>query len=317
MKIAILCVFENPPEEGRQDEDRVYNTDYEIAQELKRLGHEIKFFNYDSSPREMKGYDLVLNLCDAFEDSVEEARPIRALEKEGILVTGCPSAAIANCSDKEISKEVFEKNKINTPQWQVFNTADEKLSETLVFPIILKPATQDGSVGIEDDCVVDNEESLRKKLNELLALYKKIIAEEFINGREFCVPIMGNGHSKVINVLEVDFSDTFGERPNILSYKAKWRKNSHAYRDTKIEIAKISGEEKEKISRLAINAFHALGCQGYASVDIRFDGRDYYVIDVNPNCYIGKESEIVKAVNVIGLDYCGFLQKILEFAVKK
>ena len=317
MKIAILCVFENAPEEGKREEDLVYNVDYEIARELIKLGHEVKFCNYDSKPQAMKEYDLVLNLCDALEDSVEEARPVLALEKEGLTVTGCPSEAILNCSDKEKSKIILEVNKISTPRYWIFKETGERPEANVLFPVILKPATQDGSIGIEDDCVVRDEEALNKKLKELLPLYKKIIAEEFIDGREFCVPIMGNGQPKVINVLEVDFSDTFGVRPNILSYKAKWRKNSHAYRDTKTAVAKISDEEKEKIARLAIRSFHVLGCQGYASVDIRSNGKEYYVIDVNPNCYLGKESEIVKAVNLTGLDYSAFLQKILEFAIKK
>ena len=301
---------------------RVYYSfpqDIEIIKTIKKLPYEISSMFYEEDKIKLLKKDcLVVNLCDAFSDPEDEIKLIQNLEKNSIPYTGCSSYTTKLCQDKFILKKILEKNNIKCPKGRLFKNAEEKLDNDLKFPLILKLIGEDGSMGLDEDSVIFNEEQLIKKLSQLLSKFNKnVLAEEYIDGREFNVPIIGNENPEALGVLEIDYSQHFENKPKILTYKAKWSKNSLDFKNTYSLIADLNGE-RDKIISAAILAYKAAKCTGYASVDLRMDNDgNIFVIEVNSNCYIAPESDMLKAAQSIGLSYEQLLDKIINYAIER
>jgi D-alanine-D-alanine ligase len=147
---------------------------------------------------------------------------------------------------------------------------------------------------------------------------KPVLVEEYIGGREFNVPLIGNKDPERLAILEIDYSQHFENKPKILTYKAKWSKNSLDFKNTYSIIAELSKEDEEKIYSAAIAAYKAVLCTGYASVDLRMDeSGNVFVIEVNSNCYIAPESDMLKAANYKGMSYDQLLNKIINYALER
>ena len=297
-----------------------YPQDIEIIKTLKKLPYNVSSVFYEENKlKSLSKSTIVFNLCDAFTDPEDEINLIQSLEKYNIPYTGCSSFTTKLCQDKFALKKVFENSNINCPKGQLFKNSEEKLNQDLKFPLILKLIGEDGSFGLEEDSVTFDEEQLRKKLSQLfLKFNKNILADEYIDGREFNVPVVGNENPEVLAILEIDYSEHFEGKPKILTYKAKWSKNSLDFKNTYSFISKLNNEEREKISSLAISAYKSAKCTGYASVDLRMDDKgNVFVIEVNSNCYIAPESDMLKAAVSRGLSYEQLLDKIINYAAER
>ena len=294
-----------------------YQQDIEIIRSIKKLPYNVSSKLYDGDLSDLKDV-LVVNICDAFSNPEDELNLIKNLEKNKLAYTGCGYETVKNCQNKFFAKKIFEESKIKTPLSRLFKNENESLGE-LKFPLILKLNNEDASIGLDEDSVVFNEEEQRKKLSQLFLKYnKEVLAEEYVEGREFNVPIIGNENPEALNVLEIDYSKEFENKPKILTYKAKWSKNSNDFKNTYSNIAKIEDNEKEKIISAAIKAYKALKCTGYASVDVRMnDKNELFVIEINANCYIAPESDILKAALSQGISYEELLGKVINYAAER
>lgn len=322
--MRILCVYsyEETKKEGDVEEPRPCSADRAIAEVLSSAGNEVNLVKFDEKAlaRLKDDYDLICNQCDGFNDeSLNELKVIKFFEKLEMPFTGCSSSCVANSTEKSVAKELLKEASINTPRFQAFKNPEQQLSKELSFPLIVKPIAMDASEGIEEDSVVFDEQQLKKKILQVNAEFKMpALVEEYIEGREFCVPIIGNEKPEVLKILEIDYSEHFEGKPKILSYKAKWSKNSNAFKNTYSIIARLDEKLARKIEAVALSAFKALECNGYATVDIRVDseGRGF-VLEVNPNAYIAPESDIVKAAKASGLEYNDLLDKICVLGLER
>ena len=298
-----------------------YPQDVEIIKNIKKLQYNVSsvFFEEDKVKELKEDNSLVFNLCDAFVNPEDELKLIEDLEKYKISYTGCSALTTKICQNKYELKKLLEKMNIKCPRGQLFRNSEQKLDDNLGFPLILKLIDENGSLGIDEDSVVFNEEQLRKKLSQLFSTFNKLIlVEEYIEGREFNVPLIGNKNPERLAILETDYSQHFEDKPKILTYKAKWSKNSLDFKNTYSIIAELFKEDEEKIYSTAIAAYKAVLCTGYASVDLRQDKNgEIYVLEVNPNCYIAPESDILKATISKGLSYDQLLDKIINYAVER
>jgi D-alanine-D-alanine ligase len=260
--------------------------------------------------------DAVFNLFEGFDGlSQSEAAVAGLLETMGICFTGCPSKALLLCEDKSLAKQILQSWSIPTANWQVLahNTfADFNLS----FPCIVKPLGEHASHGISAKSVVHSLQALRRQLEFINQKYgRPSLVEEFLPGREFCALVVGNDNLKVFPIEEIIF-DLPSTRPPILTYGAKWVPEDTYFEGTKTKCpADVDPELKQDIEELALRCFVALGCRGYARMDMRQDAEgQLMVLDVNPNPDISQEGGARLQVDAAGIGYVAFIGDILSLA---
>ncbi|MEK6874663.1 MAG: ATP-grasp domain-containing protein [Nanoarchaeota archaeon] len=320
MKILVLYSYEEKSQ--NVPEGKIGTADLAIVETLRLLGHDVEFRKIDfANVPYADDYDVVFNMCDSFDYSLDEPRVPRGLRTQGVAYTGNDAETILLCNDKSICKEFLIRKGVRTPQFQVFESAKDQLNCQLRFPLIVKPVHEDASNGIDEDSVVFDEERLRKKVIGVIELFNQpALVEEYIDGREFCVPVIGNENPQVLPVLEIDYSEAYFEnKPKHLSFKAKWSKQSNAFKNTYSIVAKdVPSDLRKRIEETAKKAYLALRMHGYGSVDMRVDNLgNVFVLEVNPNCYIAPEADSVKAAKAAGLEYPIFLQKIAQLALAR
>lgn len=257
---------------------------------------------------------LAVNLCDDFLDPKKEALVAKKLELMGIPYTGDTYGPLRMCTQKALSKKKLIDFGVMTPKYQLVSSPNEEING-LKFPLIIKPNSEHGSIGIEEDSVVHNQEQLQKKLNEMLSKYGKMLVEEYIDlGRELSTIVIGG---KVMRVSEMIFDgEDFAGRPLIMTYDAKWVEETQDYRATKRQTpAKLTKELEERVKEESIKAYNALGCKSYARIDLRVDKNGTpYVLEVNVNPDLSRGGAVAKIAQGSRISYLKLIKTIVEEA---
>jgi len=188
----------------------------------------------------------------------------------------------------------------------------------LVYPLIVKPAWQNASVGIDDGSVVSNEDELFVRLEALHIFSKEpILLEQYIDGTEINAAFYGNP-SVVLPLHKIDFSYFPKEKFPIVGYKAKWDKDSIEYKTTNTCLAHLPPEQEFKIRQLVEKTCEVLELRDYGRIDFRICQKGIpYVIDVNPNCDLSKQAGFSTAALSKGLSYENVIEEILSFALQR
>jgi D-alanine-D-alanine ligase len=259
---------------------------------------------------------VVFNLGEGLEGRLfEEARIVWALEAMGYRFTGSAGDAMARSINKALAKERLAEAGIPTPRWWLLRDPAE-VGDGFNYPLIVKPVAEDASLGIGPEAVVQDHAALRARVAYIIACYRQAaLVEEFIAGREFNVSMWGDP-VEVLPLAEIDFSAFPDPCERIVSFAAKWDTESFAYSHTPaICPAPVNGRLGDRIREIALAAWEAFGCQGYARVDIRVDNEDTaYVIEVNCNPDLSPEAGFYRAVSAAGFNYEGMVKRILELA---
>jgi D-alanine-D-alanine ligase len=267
--------------------------------------------------------DVVFNLCDdGFRGETKLEPHVAAIfDILNIPYTGNNYFTLALCQNKARAKDILTYNDILTPKFQVFTSSERKINPDLKYPLIVKPIQEDGSIGIRERSVVNNEEQLREEVDHIINLHKQeALVEEFIDGREFTVSLIGNRRPTVLPVAEIDFTGMPEHLPRIVSYRAKWVKQSIAYKNTNtICPAGIDEKTKKMIEDTAKKCYKVFGCRGYARIDFRYNEQEkkLYAIEVNPNPDISEDVDTARAALAAGMNYADFIQKIIDFAIER
>ncbi len=258
----------------------------------------------------------VFNLFEGFSDDAgKEIAFARMLENLGVPFTGNPSMALGCCLDKESAKRTLARNRIPTPKGVLLRSLESSPWTGLEFPLFIKPCFEDGSVGIERDCLVEERDDiagiLRRKLDEFP---RGIILEEFIPGREFNVGFLGGPPYEVLGVSMIDYSRYAG-RPPFLHYDSKWDPDCPEFQEILPTLEEgISPAFRKKLVDIAQRAGQALGCRGYFRVDLREKDGIPYVLDVNPNPDINEDSGFARQGRNRGYSYPEVVERILDYA---
>jgi len=252
------------------------------------------------------GIDILFNICEGFRnDNLGEAYAAAMFEQSGIPFTGSDFFTLALCMDKARVKELLHCHGLPTPEYQIFRSHHERLSDKLQFPLIVKPLHEDGSIGIYADSVVDSEEELRKAVNKIITVYgQPALVEEYIEGRELNVSIIGNPPNlELLPISEIIFETPPGI-PRIVSYEAKWVRDSIQYQKTPGRCpAELDPELLEIIRSICKKTYVITGCRDYARVDLRLRGETPFIIEVNPNPAKYVDSGFVRSAEAAGLTY--------------
>jgi D-alanine-D-alanine ligase len=266
--------------------------------------------------------DLVFNLVESVENEASQEMNVAGLyELLKIPYTGAGAVTLGLALNKPRVKEILSYHGIKSPKFQVFRVTDKiVLNEDLAFPLIVKPSREDASIGIEDRSVVYNITDLRSRVRFVQEEFDQpALVEQYINGRELNVAIVGNKNPLVLPISEIDFSGLGEGMHKIVSYEAKWMHGTVAFEGTKgVCPAPVTPLQEAKIKDIAMRCYQVLGCRDYARVDIRLakDGTPY-VLEVNPNPDISDDAGFARSARTYGFTFPEIIGKIVESALER
>lgn len=303
----------------------------QLEQALRNGGHESRRVMVDAAVEPLvrdltnDRPDLVINLAESFAGkSALESSVAGLLNLLDLRYTGSSPSGLMVAGDKTLSKKVLMFHGIKTPQFVTVYRGLVDWADDVDFPLIVKPPQEDASLGITHRSIVRDVKELLEKIAELQSEYQQpALAEQFVEGREFYVGVLGNANARALPVIELDFSRFPADRPRIASWAAKWgdegdSKGAEFEGTESIFPENLPDEWREKMQKVALDAFHALRLRDYARVDMRVTpAGDVYVIEVNPNCYLEAKSEFARAAERDGLSYDALIAQIVELAAAR
>ena len=320
MKITILTYVES---EGSKKYDVVVE---QVSRALRKGGHTPSVLGvhgdlskFITSMKRRKP-DLVFNLLEMFGDNIRgDVAVAGVLDLLGVRYTGGGPGELYLRQDKGLAKKALAFDNILYPDFAVFSKDDFETGGNLRMPMFVKPLRADASIGIGSDALVNDATALMKRV---LAIHEKFndaaLAEEYIEGREFYVGVLGNRDPLAFPPIEMDFSGLPEGAPRVLDSKAKWSKNSAEYKGTKSVMADVDDELRARLQKVSLDAYRALRVRDYGRVDLRLtDTGDIYVIEVNANCYLEQESEFATAAAAAGLDFPDMINRLADLAVER
>jgi D-alanine-D-alanine ligase len=298
----------------------------EVAEALGKLGHDAALYVLDGSTKGLHGIakldgDLVFNLSESFAGNDTADYCIAAyLELLGKRFTGSGSHGLLYAQDKAVAKKILEFHGIHTPVFARSFRGRLDFSHDLAFPVIVKPAREDGSIGIEFNAVVTSIRELMERIDWLHANFNSpVLIEEYVEGREIYVGVLGNDNPAALPPIELDLSKLPEGTPRIAGAEVKWGKGTRAYRDTKSAVAEDLPEETTALLQsTAVAVFQALELRDYARIDMRLrpDGR-VAVIEANPNPWLASKAEFVMASRKTGRTYTQLIEEIVDLALAR
>lgn len=328
--LSIYSIYTGKPKHSKHDKDL---SEIQFSKDLRKIKRELgEHFAIVKALAVEKNIDQTINNINTFSPDiifnfVESVEGISSYEycQTGIFellgyhYTGNIPSCLGNCLDKARTKNILRSFGLKTPDY-ITVTPRTKLSEKdfiLKFPVILKLLNEDASIGISELSVVRNFSNLKKHLNFLFKTYNQnVIIEEYIQGRELNVAILGD---QVLPISEIKFDGLPDGFPKIVTYEGKWMSNSIYYKHTKPQCpAKLAKGTKAKVEKAAIAAFNAMNCRDYARVDIRLGKNGVpYVIEVNPNPDITMDSGFARAALAAKISHEQLLVTIANFALER
>ncbi len=334
MKVAILSNLFKKESEGdyKEVEDDLMEVGRAVKKVLEDAGHSTQFFDVNEKTFEElrnSDVDVAFNVCERFNgSSLFEPHIASMLELLNIPYTGSGPLTLATCINKVRVKEILMHHGILTPNYQVFYSRNKKLDTELKFPLIVKPACMDNSIGITADAVVHNEEELRSKVGYILRTYDQpALVEEFIDGKEITVGVLGNGrNATILPISEVTFENWPDELDRIYSYEAKWLKDTESWRGVSIQCpADIPKYQEYRIKRIALQVYDILGCKDYGRIDFRLTKEGVpYVLELNPNPGLSPDLSADEqpdfmpvAASKAGMTYADLIVRIFKEAIDR
>lgn len=266
--------------------------------------------------------DLVFNLAESFRGkSALESNVAALLNLIDLRYTGSSPAGLILAGDKTLTKKVLAFHGIQSAKFATVYRGQVDWAGDIDFPLLVKPPQEDASLGITQKSVVNNVKELLDVMGGTQEEYQSpVLVEEFIDGREFYVGVLGNSKLEALPIIELDFSKFPKGLPKIASWAAKWgdegdEKGAEFEGTQSIFPTDVPEELAKKIQQVAIDSFQALRLRDYARIDLRVtDKEEVYVIEANPNCYLEQKSEFARAAEKSGMEYASLIERIVELA---
>ena len=323
MKITVLTYLDSENENSKEYDQVVP----QVARTLRRLGHRVSVLGVHGDVKRLiaglsrRKPELVFNLMEMFGDNVFGDIPVTGLlDLLGLRYTGSGPGELYLSQDKGLTKKLLAFEDILYPRYAVFSRqAAFETGGNLRMPLFVKPLRSDASLGIGGKSLVHDAVALMERV---AAIHKELedsaLAEEYIDGREFYVGVLGNSQPKALPPVEVDFTGFPEGVPKVMDSKAKWDERSKEYKGTKSVIATLPDELRAKLQKVAVDAYRALRVKDYGRVDLRLtETGEIYVLEVNASCYLEKSSEFAMAAAASGLDYPRLIERIVNLASER
>lgn len=330
-KIGVLVIFDlpsPPPKDldlSRELDSEDWKTEAHVVRALNRLGHRVRTVGLYDDPgpvlEEIKTHrpDVVFNLAEQFKDrSANDRNVVGLLEMMDVRYTGSSPTGLTLCKNKGMTKEILSYHRIDFPDFVVFPpSANIRKPKQLDYPLFIKPLKDEASYGIAQDSFVRDDRAFEDRVRFIHErMNQQALAEEYIEGRELYVSIIGNRRLHVMPIREVIFSKMPENQPQFATFKAKW---DEEYRK-KWGIKNIFAQDlpegiPEKISVICKKVYQALHIRGYGRIDLRLtpEGR-IVVLEANPNPGLAPDDEVAQSALKAGYSYEELIQWILRLA---
>jgi D-alanine-D-alanine ligase len=299
----------------------------EIFEALEKLGHEPSYYVLDGRPQSLLGLakcgaDLIFNLTESYAgDDTKEMHVTAFLDMLEIPYTGAGPHAHILAQDKSIAKKMFAFYGIQSPYFATSYRGSIDHAHDIAFPLIVKPTSEDGSIGIGADAVVNSVKELMERISYIQTEFDSpALIEEYIEGREIYAAILGSYESAhALPLVELDLSKLPKGVPRIASQDVKFERETEAYKLTKSAIAEDLDEETEaSLTEIAVKAYRAVKLRDYGRIDMRLSSKgDVYVIEANPNPWLSSGQEFAMAAKKSGLSYTQMIGEIVELAMTR
>ncbi len=332
LKIAVLYDTweEAPPEpedkrtRGKSRRRKKEKPDREeVFDALGKLGYEPVYQVLDGRPHSLTALarnevDLTFNLTESYAgDDTKDMNIAAYLDLLGRAYTGAGPHALYLAQDKALAKKIFAFHEIKTPYFATSYRGVLDHSHDISFPLIVKPTSEDGSIGIDATSVVQSVKELMEKIHYIQEEFDSpALIEEYIEGREIYAAVLGNDSPEVLPLIELDLSKLPEGVARIAGKEVKWDKDTELYKLTKSAPAENLDEEcARRLSDTALAAYRALKLRDYGRIDMRLtDKGEVYVIEANPNPWLSSGAEFVMAAKKAGRSYTQLVGEIVDLA---
>ncbi len=306
----------------REKEDRE-----EIFEALEKLGHRPFYQVLDGSPQCLNtlakcGADLVFNLTESFAgDDTKDMNIAAYLDLLGMPYTGGGPHAHFLAQDKATAKKMFAFHGIKTPYFATSYRGRIEHAHDISFPLIVKPISEDGSIGINADAVVNSIKELMERVEYIQNEFDSpALIEEYIEGREIYSAILGSyEQAQALPLVELDLSRLPKGTPKIASYDVKFEKDTQAHKLTKSDL--VTDLDEDTVSRLqevGLAAYQAVKLRDYGRIDMRLTPKgEVYVIEANPNPWLSSKHEFAMAAKASGRSYTQLIGEIVDMAMAR
>lgn len=299
----------------------------EIFDALGKLGHEPSYYVLDGRPQSLYGLgkcgaDLVFNLTESYAgDDTKEMNVSAYMDLLGLAYTGAGPHAHFLAQDKATAKKMFAFHQIRTPFFATAYRGNIDHAHDVKFPLIVKPQSEDGSIGIDAAAVVTGVKELMERVEYVQNEFDSpALIEEYIEGREIYAAILGSYEkTEVLPMVELDLSQLPEGTPRIASRDVKFERDTKAYKLTKSKVADDLDEATtQKLADTALAAYRAVKLRDYGRIDMRLTPEgDVYVIEANPNPWLSSKHEFAMAAKKSGRSYTQLIADILELALDR
>jgi D-alanine-D-alanine ligase len=332
-KLRILALVHRhlvPPDTIPEGVDLVsapWRTEYDVVTTLRGLGHEVRCLGVHDdlgdirrTSEEWKPH-IAYNLLEAFDDvTIFDQNVVSHLELLKLAYTGCNPRGLLLARDKSLSKKLLSYHRIAVPDFEVVRMGRPiRRAKKRTFPLIVKSLTQEASVGIAQASVVDTEEKLKERVAFIHAsIGTAAIVEQYIEGRELYVGIIGNQTLQALPVWELFFTNMPADSKRIATGSVKWSVKYQKKHGIESGPAKdLPDELLLRIQHVCKRAYRALELSGLARIDLRLDpAGNVWVIEANPNPQIAKGEDFAASAEKIGISYESLLQRIVNLGIR-
>ena len=318
-----------PPDEvnGHDVKTVAWRTEYDVVSTLKKLGHDVYPLGVKSdldviqSAVESWKPDIAFNLLEEFDGvAVYDQHVVSYLELLHLPYTGCNPRGLMLGRDKVLTKKVLSFHRIPYPEFiEVPQGRSVKRPKSLPFPLIVKSVSEEASLGISQASIVEDDD----KLSERVAFIHNSVGsgaliEQYIEGREFYVGVIGNGQLQALPVWELIMDKLPDDAKRIATERVKWsRKYQKKYGITSREAGNLPDGKAQDIQDLAKRVYRALGLSGYARIDMRMDADgQLYVLEANPNPQIAEDEDFADSAKKVDYQYKDLLQELLHVGLR-
>jgi D-alanine-D-alanine ligase len=298
----------------------------EIFEALEKLGHEPYYQVLDGSKQSLFslsrcGADLVFNLTESYAgDDTMDMNIAAYMDLIGMPYTGTGPRGLFLGQEKSVAKKLFQFHGIKTPFFAASYKGFLEHSDDIKFPLIVKPTSEDGSIGIDADSVVGSVKELMERIHYIHEQFDSpALIEEYIDGREIYAAVLGNSNPEVLPLIELDLSKLPKGTPRVAGQDIKFERGTEAYKLTKsAPIDDLDEEIREKLSETARLAFMALRFRDYGRIDMRLNKKgEVYVLEANPNPWLASSQEFAMAAKKAGRNYTQLIGEIVDLALSR